>query len=74
MEEGTRGMRMLKVSEVQSILQLGRTKTYELLKSPNCPFRVVHFGSQIRVPAKALYEWLGDHSSTQIIVSTKDND
>ena len=48
---------LLTVNEVQQILQLGRTATYEFLKN-NPPFRVLHINHSIRVPSSDFFKWI----------------
>lgn len=45
-----------RVSEVQEILNLGRTKTYDLIRSGVIPS--VEIDGNIRVPAKPFHEWI----------------
>lgn len=47
---------MLKVKDVQEILDLSKSKTYEFMKEP--PFTVLRIGSSIRIPADGFYAWL----------------
>ena len=48
---------LLTVNEVQQILQLGRTATYEFLKN-NPPFRVLHINHSIRIPSSDFFKWI----------------
>lgn len=48
---------LLTVTEVQQILQLGRTATYEFLKTKP-PFRVLHINHSIRVPSSDFFKWI----------------
>lgn len=45
------------VAEVSKMLGLGTTKTYSLLRSMECPFRVIQIGKRIVVPANSFYKW-----------------
>jgi excisionase family DNA binding protein len=45
-----------RVSEVGEILNLGRTKTYQLIRSGAIPS--VKIDGNIRVPAKPLHDWI----------------
>ncbi len=47
---------LLTVAQVEAALQLGRTRTYELLRSGEIPVRRV--GRLIRVSRLALEEWV----------------
>lgn len=44
--------------DIQKMLMLGKSKTYEFLKDP--PFRVVKVGNQIRVVAASFWNWYTD--------------
>lgn len=48
---------LLTVKDVQEILQLGRTATYEFLKD-NPPFRVLHINHSIRIPSTDFFKWI----------------
>jgi len=48
---------LLNPKEVQSILQLGRTSTYEFLKN-NPPFRILNINHSIRIPSKGFFHWI----------------
>ena len=48
---------LLSVTEVQNILNLGRTSTYEFLKN-NPPFRILHINHSIRIPSKDFFNWI----------------
>lgn len=47
---------LLRVSEVAAALQIGRTKTYELIAEGRLP--VVRIGKAVRVPRRALERWI----------------
>lgn len=42
---------------IQSILNIGRRKTYELLNDQNVPFRVIRVGNLIKVPKSCFFKW-----------------
>ena len=48
---------LLTVNEVQTVLQLSRTSTYEFLKQ-NPPFRVLHINHSIRIPSDDFFKWI----------------
>ena len=48
---------LLTAKDVQEILQLGRTATYDFLKH-NPPFRVLHINHSIRVPSNDFLKWI----------------
>lgn len=48
---------LLNAKEVQSVLQLGRTSTYEFLKN-NPPFRILNINHSIRIPSKDFFNWI----------------
>lgn len=45
-----------KVDEIQSILQLSRTKTYEIVNQNLFP--IIRIGKTIRIPAEPFEEWV----------------
>lgn len=47
---------LLTVRDVEQQLQLGRTRTYELLRSGEIP--VIRIGRVLRVPRDALLQWI----------------
>lgn len=47
---------LLTVRDVEAELQLGRTRTYELLRSGELP--VIRLGRALRVPRHALRRWI----------------
>ena len=47
---------LLRAEDVQRALGLGRSKVYELIASGELP--VVRIGRSVRVPSKALDEWI----------------
>jgi excisionase family DNA binding protein len=47
---------LLRPVEAANLLGLGRSKTYELMKSGEIPS--IRIGKSVRVPAKALSEWI----------------
>ncbi len=51
-----RGAMLLTVRDVEAELQLGRTRTYELLRSGEIP--VIRIGRVLRVPRDALHRWI----------------
>lgn len=48
---------LLTVKDIQAVLQLGRTATYDFLKD-NPPFRVLHVNHSIRVPSSDFFKWI----------------
>lgn len=48
-------MRMLRVTDVASFLNISRSAAYELAR--NAPFPVIRIGRAIRVPDEPFYEW-----------------
>jgi excisionase family DNA binding protein len=52
----SRGAMLLTVRDVEAELQLGRTRTYELLRSGEIP--VIRIGRVLRVPRDALHRWI----------------
>lgn len=47
----------LTVYEVADILRMGKSKCYDLVNSPGCPFKVLKIGRLTRVPANSFYKW-----------------
>lgn len=47
---------LLRAEDVQRALGIGRSKVYELIASGDLP--VVRIGRSVRVPSKALDEWI----------------
>lgn len=58
MNEELRNKAVLTVEDVQQALRLGRNKTYEFLKSEDCPVPIIRVGHQIRVPSLQFFKWL----------------
>jgi excisionase family DNA binding protein len=50
---------LLTVRDVEAELQLGRTRTYELLRSGEIP--VIRLGRAVRIPRDALRCWIDAH-------------
>ena len=46
------------VSEMAKVLNIGKNKAYELVKTEGFP--VIYIGSSIRIPIDALKKWLND--------------
>jgi excisionase family DNA binding protein len=53
--------RLLRATEVATVLGLGRSKVYDMMKRGQLP--VVRIGKAVRVPAHALEEWIKTHTS-----------
>jgi excisionase family DNA binding protein len=51
---------LLTVRDVEAELQLGRTRTYELLRSGEIP--ALRIGRALRIPREALERWIDDHA------------
>lgn len=47
---------LLTVKDVEAALQLGRTRTYELVRSGELP--VIRIGRAVRIPRDALRRWV----------------
>lgn len=45
------------VEEISKILRLSRSKTYELVCSPECPFLVLKIGRRICIPGNSFLKW-----------------
>jgi excisionase family DNA binding protein len=57
----TRTPMLLTVRDVEAELQLGRTRTYELLRSGSIP--VIRVGRALRVPRDALRRWVDEQTA-----------
>ena len=53
--------RLIRVEEAAQALSLGRSKTWELISSGELP--TVRIGRAVRVPVRALDEWLQDQDN-----------
>lgn len=47
----------LTVVEVAEILRIGKSKCYDLVNSPDCPFNVVKLGRVTRIPSNNFDRW-----------------
>lgn len=47
------------VTEMAQVLNIGRNKAYELVKTEGFP--AIYIGSTIRIPVEALNRWLNDY-------------
>jgi len=56
---------LLTVKDVEAELQLGRTRTYELVRSGELP--VVRIGRAVRIPRDALRRWVEAHASSAFV-------
>ena len=45
------------VPEVSQILGLSVSRTYQLVRSAECPFGAIGIGKRIIIPANSLYSW-----------------
>ena len=52
---------LLTVKDLEAELQLGRTRTYELVRSGQIP--VMRIGRAVRIPRDALRRWVEDRTS-----------
>jgi excisionase family DNA binding protein len=52
---------LLRAEEAAKVLGLGRSKVFAMLSRGELP--VVRIGKSVRVPAKALEQWVGDRTS-----------
>lgn len=53
---------LLTVRDVEAALQLGRTRTYELVRSGELP--VIRLGRIVRVPRDELERWIESHTAS----------
>ena len=54
----------LTVPEAATVLGIGKTKVYELMATEGLP--KVKFGTAVRIPVKALEEWLSQRQGKNI--------
>lgn len=54
---------LLKPSEAQEVLGLGRSRVYEMLSTGELPS--IRIGHSIRIPVKALEEWIEKQQATE---------
>jgi len=54
------GPMLLTVKDLEAELQLGRTRTYELVRSGQLP--VVRIGRSVRIPREALSCWIAEQA------------
>ena len=47
---------LMDVKEVQELLKIGETKTYQIIKKENIPH--IRIGRQIKVLRQGLYDWI----------------
>lgn len=55
---------MLTVKELQEILKMSRTKTYQIVNQPDFP--KIRIGREIRIPEKELEIYLKEHLYNEI--------
>jgi excisionase family DNA binding protein len=55
---------LLTVKDVEAELQLGRTRTYELVRSGELP--VVRIGRVVRIPRDALRQWIDERAARPV--------
>ena len=49
--------RFYNVEQLSNILGISRSKTYELVSSPDCPFVALKIGKRVCIPANSFYNW-----------------
>lgn len=47
----------LSVYEVADIMRMGKSKCYDYINSPDCPFKVVRIGRLKKIPSNSFFEW-----------------
>ncbi len=60
----TTNARLLKVPEVASILGIGRTQVYELLRRGETP-GIIRFGHPTRINSEALQRWIRERAEQE---------
>ena len=51
---------LLTVEEMSKILRVGKVKAYQIVKMPGFPS--VKIGRSVRIPTKALFNWINNNS------------
>ena len=62
------------VDEVSKMLRLSRSKTYEFVCSPDCPFLALRVGRRICIPGNNFLKWynsLADYNDVEDAKSEK---
>jgi len=62
----TENKKVYSISEIQNILELGRTKTYNFLEEvykKQQPFRVIKIGKLYRIPKDSFDKWLNNSNN-----------
>lgn len=49
--------RFYNVEQLSNILGISRSKNYELVSSPDCPFVALKIGKRVCIPANSFYKW-----------------
>ena len=62
---------LLTVRDVEAELQLGRTRTYELIRSGQIP--VIRLGRSVRVPREALRQWIDQNCASADLAGSNRN-
>ena len=57
------GKLALKPAEVAEMLSISRNRVYELVQTKQIPS--IRFGKSIRIPRKALEQWIDEHQSAK---------
>lgn len=57
MEANMRTQHFLSVAEVSEIMGIGKSKCYDYVNSPDCPFSVVRIGRLKRIPSNSFFRW-----------------
>lgn len=57
MEQNLRTQHFLSVAEVSDIMGMGKSKCYEYINSPDCPFNVVKIGRLKKIPSNSFFRW-----------------
>lgn len=61
----TENKKVYSISEIQKLLGLGRTKTYNFLEEVyknQAPFRVIKIGKLYRIPKDSFDKWLNSNN------------
>ncbi len=61
--ENENEIKFYKVDEISKILGISRSKTYEWIVSPQCPFLALRIGKRIVIPANNFNKWYESFSN-----------
>ena len=57
MSKNIREQLFLTVYEEAEVMNMGKSKCYDYINSPDCPFSVVKVGMLKRIPSNSFFQW-----------------